>query len=438
MTYDWLLRFTHNYAARVALTLCLTIVVTLLGVNGHFIWMSASICLLAFSLWWQLLLYRSHTRQLLFLIDALENNDHTFRFSEELGTPENREINRALNRVGQILYQVKSETARQEKYYELILDCVNSGLLVLNDNGAVYQKNNETMRLLGLNVFTHIRQLSQIDKTLMEKVEHCCAGDKLQTSFNNERGTINLFIRVSDITAQNEHLRILSLNDINTELNEMEIDSWIRLTRVLTHEIMNAITPITSLSDTLLSLSGQTDEEVRRGLQTISTTSKGLLAFVESYRRFTRIPSPQPSLFYVKPFIDRMVELTRHQNDCSHILFHLNIEPADLILYADENLLAQVAINLLKNAIQAIGTMPNGIISLRAYTNEAEDVLIEFRNNGTAIPADVAPHIFIPFFTTKEGGSGIGLSISRQIMRLSGGSIVLLPDKETRFVLTFK
>ncbi|MEG2332915.1 MAG: HAMP domain-containing sensor histidine kinase, partial [Bacteroides sp.] len=301
----------------------------------------------------------------------------------------------------------------------------------------VYQKNSEAMRLLGLNIFTHVRQLNKVDKLLMEKIEHCRPGEKLQTSFSNERGTVNLFIRVSDITVQNEHLRILSLNDINTELDEKEIDSWIRLTRVLTHEIMNAITPITSLSDTLLSLATPGNEEIRNGLQTISTTGKGLLAFVESYRRFTRIPSPEPSLFYLKPFLDRMIELARHQNNCSHITFRVEIEPDDLILYADENLITQVSVNLLKNAIQAIGTQPDGVITLRAYGNAAEEVLIEFRNNGKPIPPDVAPHIFIPFFTTKEGGSGIGLSISRQIMRLSGGSIVLLPDKETRFVLTF-
>lgn len=428
---------TDRYPFRVLLTLCLGVSTTMLFVNESFVWMGISACALLWSLWWQLQGYRSHTRRLLFLIDALENNDQTLRFSEDQGTSENRLINRSLNRVGRILYQVKAETARQEKYYELILDCVNSGLLVLNDNGAVYQKNSEAMRLLGLTIFTHVRQLSKVDKHLMEKVEHCRPGEKLQTSFNNERGTVNLFIRVSDITVQNEHLRILSLNDINTELDEKEIDSWIRLTRVLTHEIMNAITPITSLSDTLLSLATPGNEEIRNGLQTISTTGKGLLAFVESYRRFTRIPSPEPSLFYLKPFLDRMIELARHQNDCSHIRFRVEIEPADLILYADENLITQVSVNLLKNAIQAIGTQPDGIITLRAYGNAAEEVLIEFRNNGNPIPPDVAPHIFIPFFTTKEGGSGIGLSISRQIMRLSGGNIVLLPDKETRFVLTF-
>lgn len=429
---------TERYWFRLGVSLCFAITAALFYSNRDFVWMILSLCFLIFSIWWQLSLYRIHTKRVLFMIDALENNDNAIHFPEEKTTPETRDINRALNRVGHILYNVKSETAQQEKYYELILDCINTGVLVLNDNGAIYQKNNEALRLLGLNVLTHIRQLSKVDVTLMQKVEFCRTGEKLQITFNNERGTVNLSIRVSDITIRKEHLRILALSDINSELDEKEIDSWIRLTRVLTHEIMNSVTPITSLSDTLLSLSDIHDEEIRSGLQTISTTGKGLLAFVESYRRFTRIPTPEPSLFYVKAFIDRMVELARHQNTCKNITFHTDISPADLIVYADENLISQVVINLLKNAIQAIGTQADGKIEISARCNDSEEILIEIKNNGPFIPPEIADHIFIPFFTTKEGGSGIGLSISRQIMRLSGGSITLLPGKETKFVLKFK
>lgn len=429
---------TERYWFRLGLSLCLAILAALFGANEAWFLMGLSLCSLIFGIWWQLQLYRVHTRRVLFMIDALENNDSGIHFPEEDTTPESRQINLALNRVGHILYNVKAETAQQEKYYELILDCINTGLLVLNDNGAVYQKNNEALRLLGLEVFTHIRQLSRIDLVLMEKIEHCRPGDKLQTMFSNERGTINLSIRVSDITIRKERLRILALNDINSELDEKEIDSWVRLTRVLTHEIMNSVTPITSLSETLLSLAETKDEEIRRGLQTISATGKGLLSFVESYRQFTRIPTPEPTLFYVKAFTNRMVELACHQNLCENIAFHINIVPADLIVYADENLISQVFINLLKNAIQAIGHQADGRIDICASCNQAEEVLIEIKNNGPTIPAEVAEHIFIPFFTTKEGGSGIGLSISRQIMRLSGGNITLLPGKETRFVLKFK
>ena len=431
-------QLTDKYWFRTLLSLSLGITTTLLAVNRTFIWMGICLCALLWSLWWQLRLYRHHTRQVLFMIDALENNDNSFHFPEEESTSDNREINRALNRVGRILYNVKADTAQQEKYYELILNCISTGLLVLNDNGAVYQKNEEALRLLGLSVFTHVQQLSQIDTGLVEMLSSCRPGDKLQTTFNNERETVNLSIRVSDITVRKEHLRILTLNNINTELDDKEIDSWIGLTRVLTHEIMNSVTPITSLSDTLLSLADTKDEEICNGLQTISSTGKGLLSFVESYRRFTRIPVPEPSLFYVKAFIDRMVELAKHQNPDGNISFRTDVSPADLILYADENLISQVVTNLLKNAIQAIGDQPDGCISIHACCNEAEEVIIEVKNNGPVILPEVAEHIFIPFFTTKEGGSGIGLSISRQIMRLSGGSITLLPGKETRFILKFK
>lgn len=429
---------TGRYWFRVLLSICLSVLATLLAAGGYYLYMGLAIGALILSIWWQLRLHRLHTRKVLFMIDALENNDNAFHFPEDQGTPESRQINHALNRVGRILYNVKADTAQQEKYYELILNFVNTGLLVLSDSGAVYQKNNEALRLLGLNVFTHVQQLSRVDTGLMQILSSCRAGDKLQTTFSNERETINLSIRVSDITVRKEHLRILALNDIHTELDNKEIDSWIRLTRVLTHEIMNSVTPITSLSDTLLSLAHTDDEEIRNGLQTISATGKGLLSFVESYRRFTRIPSPEPSLFYVKAFIDRMVELAKHQNPAGNISFSVDIAPADLILYADENLISQVVINLLKNAIQAIGTQADGHIAIRAYCDESEEVLIEIKNNGPAIPPDVVEHIFIPFFTTKEGGSGIGLSISRQIMRLSGGSITLFPGKETKFVLKFK
>ena len=404
------------------------------GWGDPLLWAVLFTVLLPLAVYWQQRLYRRHTRKVLFMLDAIENSDTSVHFSET------------------------DETAQREKYYELILDCVNTGIIVLNDNGAVYQKNNEALRLLGLEVFTHVRQLSRVDAHLTDTLTACRPGDKFQAAFGNERGTVNLSVRVSDITVRQEHLRILALNDINNELDEKEIDSWIRLTRVLTHEIMNAVTPITSLSDTLLKLTEAriSKEEMRHGLQTISTTGKGLLAFVESYRRFTRIPTPEPSLFYLKGFINRMAELARHQYPDTPVTFNVSIVPDDLILYADENLISQVIINLLKNAIQAFETGAPAAtgtnaettaetnaattekhINIRAYCNEAEAVLIEISNNGPAIPPDIAGHIFIPFFTTKENGSGIGLSISRQIMRLSGGSLSLIAGKETTFVLKF-
>ena len=162
---------TERYWFRLGLSLCFAITAALSYADRDFIWMGLSLCLLLFSIWWQLSLYRIHTKRVLFMIDALENNDSAIHFPEEQIMPETREVNRALNRVGRILYNVKSETVQQEKYYELIMDCVNTGVLVLNENGAVYQKNNEALRLLGLNVFTHIRQLNKVDIQLMKKID---------------------------------------------------------------------------------------------------------------------------------------------------------------------------------------------------------------------------------------------------------------------------
>ncbi len=321
------------------------------------------------------------------------------------------------------------------------MNSVNTGIIVLDDIGNIYQTNNEALRLLGLSVFTHVKQLARIDEKLQTTIANILPGDKHQISFVNERGTVNLSIRVSEMTLQEKHVRILAINDINSELDDKEIDSWIRLTRVLTHEIMNSVTPITSLSDTLLSIHEDADSEIRNGLEVISTTGKSLISFVESYRKFTHIPTPEPSLFYVQKFAERMTNLARHHNNFPNITININIEPADLIVYADEKLITQVVLNLLKNAMQAIGSgQPDGLIELKAYCNPDESVIIEVSNNGPTIPPEEAEHIFVPFFTTKEGGSGIGLSISRQIMRLSGGSIALKSNpaiNKTSFILTF-
>ena len=287
----------NQYWFRVSLTVICCLATICLGVHQSYVWFSVSACLLILSIIWQVRLYRLHIKQVLFMIDALENNDSAFRFPEESGTPESKQINRALNRVGHILYNVKAETAQQEKYYELILDFVSTGLLVLNDNGAVYQKNKEALRLLGLNVFTHVRQLSKVDATLMEKIDNCCSGDKLQVVFHNERGTVNLSIRVSEINVHKEHLRILALNDINIELDEKEIDSWIRLTRVLTHEIMNTIAPIISLSQTLASYP-EISEKGIRGLHIIQAQSERLMEFTESFRRLSYRPNRKGNGFH--------------------------------------------------------------------------------------------------------------------------------------------
>lgn len=386
-------------------------------------------------------LFRRNAQKVAFMFDAIDNSDYAFKYATRGRSTNDKMVSESLNRITQILFQAKAEAIQKEKYYELIMNSVNTGIIVLDDKGNIFQTNNEALRLLGLTVFTHVKQLGRIDENVQNLLSTIRPGEKHQVSFANERGTVHLSLRVSEMSLQEKHVRIIAINDINSELDDKEIDSWIRLTRVLTHEIMNSVTPITSLSDTLLSLHEDVNEDVRNGLEVISTTGKTLIAFVESYRKFTHIPTPQASLFYVSKFAERMMQLARHHNNYPNITIHIDIQPTDLIVYADENLITQVVLNLLKNAMQAIGSeQPDGQIELKAYCNEEEAVLIEVSNNGPVIPQEEAEHIFVPFFTTKEGGSGIGLSISRQIMRLSGGSISLKSApaaRKTTFVLTF-
>lgn len=386
-------------------------------------------------------LYKRSAQKVAFMFDAIDNSDYAFKYATDGRSSNDKLVSESLNRITQILFQAKAEAVQKEKFYELIMNSVNTGIIVLDEKGNIFQSNNEALRLLGLTVFTHAKQLGRVDEGLEKLITTTQPGEKQQVSFTNERGPVHLSLRISDMTLQEKQLRIIAINDINNELDDKEIDSWIRLTRVLTHEIMNSVTPITSLSDTLLSIHADVNKEVRNGLEVISTTGKSLIAFVESYRKFTHIPTPQPSLFYVLKFAERMVQLARHHNNYPNITIHIEVVPADLIVYADENLITQVVLNLLKNAMQAIGgEQADGRIKLKAYCNNEEAVMIEVSNNGPMIPPEEAEHIFIPFFTTKEGGSGIGLSISRQIMRLSGGNISLKSTpvaRKTTFVLTF-
>lgn len=434
-------RIYSNLPFRLALVIGCTIASTKYALEKEWVWMTWCLVGLAISIWLIRRLYKQNARKIAFMFDAIDNSDYAFKYATQGHTSDDKLVSHSMNRITQILFQAKAEVVQKEKYYELIMDSVNTGILVVDDFGYIYQINKEALRLLGLTVFTHVKQLARIDPALEKIIRDMQPGNKHQVTLSNERDTAYLSIRASEMTLQEKHVRIIAINDINRELDEKEIDSWIRLTRVLTHEIMNSVTPITSLSETLLSMHEDIDSDIRNGLEVIGTTGKSLISFVESYRRFTHIPQPNPSLFYVEKFLERMVQLARHHNHFPQIDILVSVEPTGLILYADENLITQVVVNLLKNAMQAIGgERTDGHVIVKAYCIEDETIRIEVSNNGPEIPPEESEHIFIPFFTTKEGGSGVGLSVSRQIMRLSGGSIALKKGTDngfTTFVLTF-
>lgn len=424
-------RYFNTFWARLALVLLMAGACVWFIAEHNWLWLSVALPALVWSVWGFYRFYTYNHRKVAFLLDAIENHDPSVHFYEQVVDKDSSQVNVMLNRIAHILHNVRQETIQREKYYELIMDFVETGIVVLDDKGTVFQKNQKALKLLGMEVLTHVRQLSRVSEHLEKAFAEAHSGQKLQVEYATERGTMHLSMRVSGITIQDKQLRIIALNDINHELDEREIDSWIRLTRVLTHEMMNSLTPVTSLSETLLSLPGaQADEELRQGLETIRTTGKGLVNFVMSYRKLTRLPSPEPTLFDVHPFLLRMVQLAEHQHPCPNIRISLEAVPEDLMVFADESMLAQVMTNLLKNAIHAIGTSVEGEIRLRAYVDDQDMIHIEVSNNGPEITPEMAEQIFIPFFTTKEDGSGIGLSLSKQMMRLQGGSIALLPYKD--------
>ena len=432
-------RYLNTFWARLAIVLFMAGICAWLITESNWLWLCVALPLLGWSVWTFYRLYTYHTRKVAFLLDAIENNDPAVHFYEQVVDKDSSQVNAMLNRIARMLQTIKRETVEREKYYELILDFVETGIVVLDEKGVVFQHNRKALELLGLEVLTHVKQLGRVSEEVEKVFREILPGQKMKLEYANERGTMTPYFRASSITIQEKSYRIIAMDDISHELDEREIDSWIRLTRVLTHEMMNSLTPVTSLSETLLTLPGaRQDEELRQGLETIHTTGKGLANFVMSYRKLTRLPSPEPTLFDVRPFLERMVQLAKHQHPSPHIRIVLEEVQEDLMAFADESMMTQVVINLLKNAVQAIGEAEECEIRLRASVDAQEVVRIEVANNGPRIAPEVAEQMFVPFFTTKEDGSGIGLSLSKQMMRLQGGSISLLPyrDEWTTFVIT--
>lgn len=366
--------------------------------------------------------YRRNIKKVRFLFDAIDNGDFSFYFPTEKRNKEDNILHQSLNRIKLFLQHTREEQMEREKYYEQILNAVDTGIMVVDSHDNILQHNQAALRLLDTDVLTHMNQVKG-----KLKDEHLAKHE-------------------TQAMLKDKHVRIIALSDVSHELSNQEVDSWIKLIRVLTHEIMNTITPVTSLSETLLKelnseelytakSSSAEQAKLKQGLETIHKTGTELLAFVNNYRRFTHVPQPQPALFYVEPFLERMAMLCNHEVEIA-------VTPKDLLAYADESLISHVVTNLLKNAVEAFNGLQSepktkASIRLHAYTNEQEAVIIDVSNNAGLIPDDIASHIFIPFFTTKPEGSGIGLSLSRQIMRVSGGSLSLHQDK-AQGITTFR
>ena len=347
--------------------------------------------------------YRRTIGKVTFLFNAIDNLDFSFNFPEQ---GRDKHINESLNRIRRIIEKARHDLMERERYYEQIINAVSTGIMVVDGRGSVLQHNEAALRQLGVEVLTFESQVKE----------------KLASE--------DFSVRETTAMLNNKKVRIIAFSDIRNELSSRELESWTKLIRVLTHEIMNNVAPITSLSETLSHKAD--DSEIKEGLSVINSTGKQLLNFVDNYRRMTLIPTPQPKLFYVKPFLERMVTISSEYSKDSNI--NLYIPVSDLLLYADESLIAHVVTNLLKNAVEAGATA----ISISAYTTPDDSIFIDISNNGNPIPSEEAQQIFVPFFTTKPTGSGIGLSISRQIMKQSGGSLELIKSDTTSTLFRLK
>ncbi|MEG1794704.1 MAG: ATP-binding protein [Rikenellaceae bacterium] len=420
----------------------LTILILSVGVSVFLIYehlypfLIVSCSLIVTSIIKMILIYLDSMRKVSFMFNAIECDDYSFQFSDGHTKSVNSiMLNASLNRIKEIMTNAKQRAIEREKYYELIINSVRTGILIVDTNGNIYQTNKEALRLFGTNILTHTNQLRHIEPSLTETINSIKPGEHAKASFNNERGEVQLAMSASKIDYDNKTLRVISINDINSALDQKEVESWIKLTRVLTHEIMNSLAPITSLSDTLIEINEDKTGDIAKGLDTISTTGKSLISFVKSYRKFTRIQTPVRSPFAIKPLLERVSRLICEDD----IAMSITSSEDDILIYADEDLVTQVIINILRNAVQELSKVTNKKIDIDLYIAKDENVVINISNNGGAIPNDIVDDIFMPFFTNKNEGSGIGLSIAKQIMHLHGGSIRVtsnINDKVT-FTLTF-
>lgn len=372
------------------------------------------------------------------MLEAIRNRDYSFRLPVAGFSGGERVLQDTLNRFGGLMSEQKQLMEQRERFYEQILSSVTSGIIVLDEDMKVVQTNPAAARLLGLPVLSTLQQLDRYGTEVPHVFRTLGAGERCNIQFSTSKGEVQLLVRASVMQLGDQTVRILALNDIRNELDAKELDSWIKLTRVLTHEIMNSIAPISSLSETFLKRSDVIGTPLYDGIRAIHETSTGLISFVDSYRKFSSLQKPSPEPFYLLDLLHQVEGLTLVPEN---IALTLQIEPAELMLYADPNLIRQVLINLIKNAVQAIGGH-KGRIHVRAYSSADEHVFVYVSNDGPAIPEAEAEQIFVPFFTTRSEGSGIGLSLSRQIMKLSGGTISLLRSGtngwNTTFVLEFE
>jgi nitrogen fixation/metabolism regulation signal transduction histidine kinase len=398
--------------------------------------------------------------------ESIKYSDFSQSFQSSVRGSSFEELNGAFSEVIEEFRKARAEKEEQYRYLQIVVQHVGIGLLAFTQNGSVELMNTAAKKLLKVHALNSITELSRISPSLVAALREIKSGEKVLVKIMAENELSQLSIYATEFKLKESHYTLVSLTNIQSELEEREMEAWQNLIRVLTHEIMNSVTPIVSLSSTASSLletamnpersldgeqnqgsrsespkqpDGENLRDVKGALDTISKRSEGLLHFVDDYRNLTRIPTPN---FQRMKLIDLFGRIERLFSDRFHlrkIWYTYSSEPPNLELTADPDLIEQVLINMVLNSISALSSTPSPMIKLSGKIDERGATLIQVMDNGKGIPEDLQEKVFIPFFTTHKEGSGIGLSISRQIMRAHKGGIAVqsTPGKETIFTLRF-
>ena len=363
-----------------------------------------------------------------FMSDALDSGETAFRYSESRWR--NRRLNKSLNRLRSIFEAEKADIRERERYFGTMLDHVQSGVIVI-DGEKIDYSNTVAKGFLGMAEISSLRQIGRISPDLANAFREASEMES-RASFISERGTVQFSISACTARLHGKEVSIVTFNDITREMENKESESWTRLIRVLTHEIMNTVTPVASLSLALSqNLDSYSAEDIRSALGTIASSSEGLISFVQSYRSLTHISAPVRKAFYLKDLVNDSVNIAKANWPSVNVLYREL--SSDVILYADYGQMSQVLNNLIKNAVQAGA----GNVSITASIDKREQTVIDIANDGEPISASGQEQLFVPFYTTKgSSGTGVGLSLCRQIVRLNGGTIKLSSSTPEATVFT--
>lgn len=363
-----------------------------------------------------------------FMSDALDSGETAFRYSESRW--QNRRLNKSLNRLRSIFETEKADIRERERYFGTMLDHVQSGVIVI-DGEKIDYSNTVAKGFLGMAEISSLRQIGRISPDLANAFREASEMES-RASFISERGTVQFSISTCTARLHGKEVSIVTFNDITREMENNESESWTRLIRVLTHEIMNTVTPVASLSSALSqNLDSYSAEDIRSALGTIASSSEGLISFVQSYRSLTHISAPVRKAFYLKDLVNDSVNIAKANWPSVNVLYREL--SSDVILYADYGQMSQVLNNLIKNAVQAGAEN----VSITASIDKREQTVIDIANDGESISASGQEQLFVPFYTTKgSSGTGVGLSLCRQIVRLNGGTIKLSSSTQETTVFT--